>query len=144
MSKSLLTWLISPTNSKTSLMSSERVLEWSEVSSLTLGMKNEQLSCLRPCCLMNLSQSAKDLPPPLHTFWSLLHMIKWRCTPIGNTAQSHLTPTHKIFGNLFPKAFPSLSTHTEGTGPNCIVNKVRNEQFLLLLKSSTAKDINEF
>lgn len=50
----------------------------SEISSLTLGMMRDRpafLSLSTP--IMNLSWLAKDWPQALHTFWSLLCMVKW-------------------------------------------------------------------
>ena len=73
LTKSLLTRLILPRNNKASLMSSGRVLEWSEVSSLTLRMRNEQLSCLHPRDNESLSVTPGPASTLAHFLVSSVH-----------------------------------------------------------------------
>lgn len=84
--KSLLTWL-TPRNKQQGQLDVIR-----ESMGMVRGQQfdtrnKERTAFLSPSMLiMNISQSAEDLPLPLNTFWSLLCIVNYKRTPIEKTA----------------------------------------------------------
>ena len=127
MTNSLLTWLIPPTNNRPARCHPED--RSSEVSSLTLGMRNKHLLLSVSADNKSLSVRLGPASTPAH-LWSLPCKANRRRMPVGKTAHGSLTPlsTENIWKSL-SKVVPTFETHTEDRG-----------QLLLTLEISIAKD----